>query len=168
MIQTAHHSGPLNPHWGPSHWPLTTRSMVPSPEQILDTKVLMTLTPGLSDENLDHEFRVFADDQICAYGSRVSEHCGRRREKNTLANIDITRTSRSKKTLLEELTVNPPSITTPVRRRAKHSRFRTLSGPKSRSPRVCRISMDPRNGNRSGFQEQDKGLQAVEVPSKWL
>ena len=57
--------------------------MVLSPERIPETRVPMTLAPGLSDEDLEQEFRAFADDQIRANGGRVSEHCGRGREKKT-------------------------------------------------------------------------------------
>jgi hypothetical protein len=36
----------------------------------------MTLASGLSDENLEYEFRAFAVDQIRANGGQVSEHGG--------------------------------------------------------------------------------------------
>ena len=51
---------------------------VPSPEQIPETTVPMTQSPGLS--HLEDEFRAFSDDQIRANGGRVSERRGEEKE----------------------------------------------------------------------------------------
>jgi hypothetical protein len=80
-IQAGYYSGPLHPQCDSSYWPSTTKPMALSPEYIPETSVPMTLAPGLSYDDLEQDFRAFADDQIRANGGRVSEHCGLGREK---------------------------------------------------------------------------------------
>jgi len=75
---------------------------VASPEWIPEAGVQMTLAPGMSDGNLEDEFREFADDQIRSRPGQVSELHGEK--KYILANFDLISASRIGKILFEELT----------------------------------------------------------------
>ncbi len=88
--QLAHGVFP-DPCWEQWHWLLTTGPTALSPWRNPEASVQISLAPDVSDGDIRHEFREFADDQIWEIRpGRVSERCGGKEDVIVLLTLMLT------------------------------------------------------------------------------